>query len=112
MKKVAIMITKPPHGKYLSSEGLRVATALTLYDMEIYVIAIDDGVYTFKKGVDMTTYEKHVDYLLESEMKIMLDEKDATERKISQKDVIEGVTVVPHEEIKNILSQCNTTLIF
>ena len=112
MKKVAVIIRKPPHGKYLSSEGLRVATALTLYDMEIFVIAIDDGIYTFLKNVDITTYKEHIDYLLESEIKIMLDENDTSERKISKDDVLEGISIVPHDEIMKRFSQCDVTLVF
>ena len=112
MKKVAVIIRKPPHGKYLSSEGLRVATALTLYDMEIFVVAIDDGVYTFLKDVDMSTYEEHIVYLLESEIKIILDENDAIERKISKEDVLEGISMMPHNEIMEIFSQCDVTLVF
>lgn len=112
MKKVAVIIRRPPHGKHLASEGLRVATALTLYDLEIFVIAIDDGVYTFLKNADMSTYREHVDYLLESEIKIMLDEDDVKKRSITGSDVIGNIIIAPHSEIIDTISQCNVTLVF
>ncbi|MGQ4891564.1 MAG: DsrE family protein [Candidatus Njordarchaeia archaeon] len=112
MKKVAVIIRSPPHGKYLSSEGLRIATALTLLDLDISVIAIEDGVYNFLKDVDMSTYKNHLDYLFESGIKIILDEDSMTERGLTKADIIENATMVPHGEIVKTVSQCFTTLIF
>ncbi|HEW94177.1 hypothetical protein DRN87_02535 [Candidatus Geothermarchaeota archaeon] len=112
MRKVAVIIRTPPHGKYLSSEGLRIATALTLYDLDLYVIGVEDGVYNFLKDADKSTYEEHLEYLSESEVNILLDEDSIKERGLRKSDIIEKAAITPHEEIVDIISQCFTTLIF
>lgn len=112
MRKVAVIIKSPPHGKYLASEGLRIATALTLYEQEIYVIAISDGVYTFLKDAEKPTYETHIDVLIESEVKILIDEDDAQKRSVGRDDLIDGAELTQHNEIVGILSKCDATLVF
>ena len=112
MKKISIIIKSTPHSGCLVYDGLRVATALTLYEMDVKIIAIEDGVYAFLKNADIEAYKEFIDYLVESEIKILVDEEDAKKKGFSKNDFINEIIITPHKEIINIISNSDTTITF
>lgn len=109
-KKVTVILRKPPHGSLFSPEGLRVAVAVSASDTT--VVSLGDGVYTFLKNVDMALYQRHINFLKDSDTRILVDKHSLEERGLKKEDLIEDVEVVEHNEVLKALSEADATITF
>jgi tRNA 2-thiouridine synthesizing protein C len=48
--KVAVLMRKAPYGSVYTAEGLRTMMGIGVFEMDISVVFIDDGVYALVKG--------------------------------------------------------------
>jgi tRNA 2-thiouridine synthesizing protein C len=48
--KVAVVMRKAPYGSVYTAEGLRTLMGIAVFEMDISVIFMDDGVYALAKG--------------------------------------------------------------
>ena len=109
-KNIVIILRKPPHGSLFPAEGLRVAVAASASALQ--VVSISDSVYAFLKEVDMSLYKKHLEFLNEIEIPVLIDKDSMEERGLSKGDLVDGVTVKEHNEILRVLSEADATLTF
>ncbi len=109
-KKIVVIIRKPPHGTLYPAEGLRVAVAVST--SEATVVTLGDGVYTFLKETDKTLYQRHLDFLKDAEIPIIIDKESLEERGLKSENLIEQVTVKEREEVLKILAEADVTLTF
>lgn len=110
-EKIVVILRKPPHGSMFAAEGLRVAVALS-GRLETTVVSIEDSVYAFLKNMDTTIYKKHLDFLKEIEVPILLDSDSLKERRLSKEDLLDAVEVKQHSEILDTLSEADATITF
>lgn len=109
-KKIVVILRKPPHGSLYPAEGLRVAVAVSA--SETKVVSIGDSVYAFLKETDMTLYKHHLDFLLETEIPVLIDKDSLDTRGLTQGNLVDGVKVEEHNEILNIMAEADATLTF
>ncbi|GAG43349.1 unnamed protein product [marine sediment metagenome] len=109
-KNIVVILRKPPHGSLFPAEGLRVAVAASASPLQ--VVSIGDSVYAFLKKVDRSLYKKHLEFLNEIEIPVLLDKDSMEERGLVKEDLVEGVIVKEHREILSVLSEADTTLTF
>jgi sulfur relay (sulfurtransferase) DsrF/TusC family protein len=76
------------------------------------VVSIGDGAYAFLKETDMSLYRHHLDFLKEAEIPVILDRASLEERGLTEKDLVEVVTVKEHGEILGIIAEADATLTF
>ena len=50
--KVAMLMRKAPYGTVYPAEGFRAMMGIAVFEMDICVVFLDDGVYTLLKGQD------------------------------------------------------------
>ena len=109
-KKILVILRKPPHGSLYPAEGLRVAVAVSASDTK--VVSIGDSVYAFVKETDMMLYKHHLDFLLETEIPVLIDKESLDTRGLTQADLVDGVTVKEHRGIIEAMAEADATLIF
>jgi len=109
-KKILVILRKPPHGSLYPAEGLRVAVAVSASDTK--VVSIGDSVYAFVKETDMMLYKHHLDFLLETEIPVLIDKESLETRGLTHGDLVDGVTVKEHSEIIKTIAEADATLIF
>lgn len=109
-KTIVIILRKPPHGSLYPAEGLRVAVAVSA--SETKVVSIGDSVYAFLKEVDMTLYKHHLDFLKETEIPVFIDKDSLEERGLTERDLVDAVTVKERKEILNVIAGADATLTF
>lgn len=109
-KNIVVILKKPPHGSLFPAEGLRVAVAASASALQ--VVGIGDSVYAFLKEADMALYQKHLEFLTEIGIPVLLDKGSMDERGLVEDDLVEDVTVTEHSEILRILSEADVTLTF
>jgi tRNA 2-thiouridine synthesizing protein C len=54
---VAILMRKAPYGSVYTAEGLRSMMGIGVFEMDINVLFVDDGVYALIKGQDPSALE-------------------------------------------------------
>jgi tRNA 2-thiouridine synthesizing protein C len=52
MNTVAVVMRKAPYGSVYTAEGFRTLMGIAVFEMDISVVFMDDGVYTLLKGQD------------------------------------------------------------
>lgn len=57
MKKVTVLMRKAPYGSVYSAEGFRAIMGLGVFEMDVRVAFVDDGVYVLLKGQDPSKLE-------------------------------------------------------
>ena len=109
-KGIVVILRKPPHGSLFPAEGLRVAVAVSA--SEAKVVSIEDSVYAFLKDADTTLYKRHLDFLKETEVPVLIDKDSLEERGLTEGDPMDGVTVKEHSEILDVITEADVTLTF
>jgi len=107
---MTIVLRKPPHGSMYPAEGLRLGVAC--YRLDPTVIAIDDGVFTYLKDTDKTVYQKHIDFLIECEIPLLVDKASLEKRGLSKSDLIDGVEITETNIIQEKIRGSFTSLLF
>lgn len=114
MKKVAIIIRRPPLGTVRASEALRVAVGQTLSDNDVVVAFTDDGVWAATplkpemiRGPEL---KKHIEALRMLGHRLVADEDALRNRGFPP--VIEGIEVKKRQELFETLSQADAVLVF
>ena len=114
MKKVAIIIRRPPLGTVRASEALRVAVGQTLSDNDVTVTFTDDGVWAATplkpemiRGPEL---KKHIEALKMLGHHLMADEDSLRARGLPP--VMEGIEVKKRQELFEIITQADAVLVF
>jgi len=110
-KKVIMLLKRAPHGTLYPVEGLRMSVALS-GDLEPTTVVLNDAVYTFLKTSDRLMADPHIKFLTEIDLEIIVDKKSLDERGISEEDLVEQVTVKGHDEILQLIAECDLVIPF
>jgi predicted peroxiredoxin len=110
MVNVIVEISRPPFGHEHTFAGLYVASASLSKMMDVIVVLRGDGVYTGRKGqiaplekIHLPSTEEQVSDILELDGRVVADKSAMEMRGIGDDELIDGIEIVPPEEIRNII---------
>lgn len=120
VKSIVIMCDQSPIGKNTAAESLRFASGLiSLSDLEMKVVFIDDAVYFFNKNInpkavnrdDFTTIMRIAKL---SDLDIYLLDQSLKERGLEESDLIsyENLKIIGLKEIAQFINNADTSIRF
>ena len=118
MDTVAIVMRKAPYGSVYTAEGFRTMMGIAVFEMDISVVFMDDGVYALLAGqdpgqLDMKPLGDGFPMLRDFDVeKFYVHDESLAERGLTTKDLVMEVEVVSGTQIAEILEQAGKVLPF
>ena len=116
--KVAVLMRKPPYGSVYTAEGFRTIMGVGVFEMDISVVFVDDGVYALVKNqnpeqLDMKPLGDGFPMLADFGVnKFIVHDESLAERGLTGADLVLPVEVVSGAEIAEILEEAGKVLPF
>lgn len=116
--KVAVLMRKAPYGSVYTAEGLRTLMGIGVFEMDISVVFMDDGVYALVKNqnpaaLDMKPLGDAFPMLGEMGVKrFYVHDQSLAERGLEAADLVLPATVVGSAEIAQVLQDSTKVLPF
>lgn len=116
--KVAVLMRKAPYGSVYTAEGLRTLMGIGVFEMDISVVFMDDGVFALNKGqnpakLDMKPLGDAFPMLGDMGVKrFYVHDQSMAERGLTTDDLVIPVAVVSAAEIAQILQDSGKVLPF
>ncbi len=116
--QVAILMRKAPYGTVYTAEGLRTLMGIGVFEMDISVLYVDDGVYALVKGQDPQALDMKplgdafpalVDFGV---TKFYAHDESLAERGLTREDLVLDVQVVDGAKIAEIMASCGKVVPF
>ena len=116
--EVAILMRKAPYGSVYTAEGFRSMMGIGVFEMDISVLFVDDGVYALVKGQDPTALDMKpigdgfpmlADFGV---TKFYVHDGSLAERGLSREDLVMDVEIVDNERAARILDSNGLVLPF
>ena len=118
MDTVAVLMRKAPYGSVYTAEGFRTIMGVAVFEMDISVVFVDDGVYALVAGqdpqkLDMKPLGDGFPMLRDFEVsRFYVHDESLAERGLTTDDLVMDVEVVNGERIAEILEQAHKVLPF
>ena len=118
MDTVAVLMRKAPYGSVYTAEGFRTIMGVAVFEMDISVVFIDDGVYALVAGqapekLDMKPLGDGFPMLRDLDVsKFYVHDESLAERGLTTDDLVMEVEVVSGAQIAEILEQAHKVLPF
>ena len=118
MDSVAILMRKAPYGSVYTAEGFRTMMGIAVFEMDISVVFMDDGVYALLAGqdpgqLDMKPLGDGFPMLRDFDVeKFYVHDESLAERGLTTEDLVMEVEVVNGAQIAEILDQAGKVLPF
>lgn len=118
MKRVGVLLRTAPYGSVYAAEGYRAIMGLGVFEMEVVVIFMDDGVYNLVKGqnpvrLEMKPLGEGFPMLPDFEVnRFYAHDVSLAERGLSTDDLVMDVEVADSAGIANLLESCDAILPF
>jgi tRNA 2-thiouridine synthesizing protein C len=115
---VAILMRKPPYGSVYTAEGFRTVMGLAVFEMDISIVFLDDGVYTLLKNqnpqkLDMKPLGDGFPMLTEFDVKkLYVHDESLRERGLTTDDLLMNVEVIDSAQVAEILEAAGKVLPF
>jgi tRNA 2-thiouridine synthesizing protein C len=115
---VAILMRKAPYGSVYTAEGLRSMMGIGVFEMDINVIFVDDGVYALLKdqdpsALDMKSLGDSFPMLTEFGVtKFFVHEPSLKERGLAADDLVMDVELVDDTKTAELLASSGPVLPF
>jgi tRNA 2-thiouridine synthesizing protein C len=115
---VAILMRKAPYGSVYTAEGFRTMMGIAVFEMNISVVFLDDGVYTLLKGqnpekLDMKPLGDGFPMLREFDVeKFYVHDESLRERGLTTDGLLMDVEVVDSAQVAEILESAGKVLPF
>jgi tRNA 2-thiouridine synthesizing protein C len=116
--QVAVLMRQAPYGSVYTAEGFRTLMGVAVFEMEINVVFMDDGVYALKKNqrpekLDMKPLGEGFPMLSEFEtVKIYVHDESLTERGLTPDDLVMPAEVINSVQVAQILDAAGAVLPF
>lgn len=116
--KVAVLMRKAPYGSVYIAEGFRSAMGLGVFEMDVRVIFVDDGVYALVKdqdpaGLDMKSLGEGFPMLTDFGIKeFYVHDRSLADRGLTTDDLVMDVEVVDGVTIARLLAESGVVLPF
>jgi tRNA 2-thiouridine synthesizing protein C len=118
-KKLLIISRRPPYGSNLSREALDVALAAAVYDQEIGILFMDDGVFQLLENQNPEDIEqKNIASILPALSLYGIDtiyvHKESLEDRALKRNelVLDGIKILTNDDVKKLLDQQDHLLSF
>ena len=118
MDTVAILMRKAPYGSVYTAEGFRTMMGIAVFEMDISVVFMDDGVYALLAGqdprqLDMKPLGDGFPMLRDFDVeKFYVHDDSLAERGLTPEDLVMEVEVVSGAQIAEILETAGKVLPF
>jgi tRNA 2-thiouridine synthesizing protein C len=118
MNTVAVVMRKAPYGSVYTAEGFRTLMGIAVFEMDISVVFMDDGVYTLLKGqdpskLDMKPLGDGFPMLTEFGVsRFYVHDESLQERGLTTDDLGMDVEVISGAEIAQVLETASKVLPF
>ena len=118
MDKVAVLMRKAPYGSVYTAEGFRTIMGIAVFEMDISVVFVDDGVYALVKGqnpekLDMKPLGDGFPMLTEFDVnKFYVHDQSLAERGLKATDLVIDVEIVDSAQIAQVLESAGHVLPF
>ena len=115
---VAIVMRKAPYGSVYTAEGFRTIMGIAVFEMDISVVFMDDGVFALLKDqnpaeFDMKPLGDGFPMLRDFDVeKFYVHDESLSERGLTPDDLVMQVEVVDGAQIANLLETAGTVLPF
>ena len=116
--KVAVLMRKAPYGSVYTAEGLRTIMGIAVFEMDVRLVFIDDGVLSLVKGQDPAGLDMKplgVAFPGLADMGVTefyVHDGSLAERGLTPDDLVVPVHVVSAEQIAGILQDAGKVLPF
>lgn len=116
--QVAILMRKAPYGTVYTAEGLRTLMGIGVFEMDISVLYVDDGVYALLKGqdpqaLDMKPLGDAFPSLADFGVtKFYVHDASLAERGLTRADLVLDAEIVDGARIAEIMSVCGKVVPF
>lgn len=118
MDTVAVLMRKAPYGSVYTAEGFRTIMGVAVFEMDISVVFMDDGVYALLAGQDPGKFDMKplgdgFPMLRDFDVsKFYVHDESLAERGLTTQDLVMEVEVVSGAQIAGILEQAGKVLPF
>jgi tRNA 2-thiouridine synthesizing protein C len=115
---VAVLMRKAPYGSVYTAEGFRTIMGIAVFEMDIRVIFMDDGVYALVEGqnpakLDMKPLGEGFPMLRDFDVeRFYVHDESLAERGLTPDDLVMEVEVVSGAQIAKILETAGKVLPF
>ena len=115
---VAVLMRKAPYGSVYTAEGFRSMMGIGVFEMDINVVFVDDGVYALVKGqdpakLDMKPLGDGFPMLPDFDVhKFYVHDRSLAERGLTPDDLVMDVEIVDDERVAQILRSSGIVLPF
>lgn len=116
--QVAVLMRKAPYGSVYTAEGFRSIMGVGVFEMDVRVIFIDDGVYALVKGqdpagLDMKSLGDGFPMLPDFGItKFYVHDHSLAERGLTPDDLVMDVEEVDGNAVARLLAESGTVLPF
>jgi tRNA 2-thiouridine synthesizing protein C len=116
--KVAILMRKAPYGSVYTAEGFRTMMGIAVFEMDIDIVFIDDGVYALCKGqdpgqLDMKPLGDGFPMLKEFDVEnFYVHGASLAERGLTSEDLLMEVEIIDGAQVAEVLDAAGTILPF
>lgn len=118
-KKILLISRKPPYGTSTAREAVDIALAASVYDQDIGILFIDDGVFQLLKGQQSAHIDqKNIASILPALTlygieNIYVDQESLDNRALKIDELIlENLQLLNNKDVKNLLNQQDQLLSF
>lgn len=118
-KKLLIISRRPPYGNNLAREALDVALATAVYDQDIAILFMDDGVFQLLENQNPEDIaQKNIASILPALSLYGIDtiyahKKSLEERAVEKNElVLNDIKILTNEDVKKLLDQQDHLLSF
>jgi tRNA 2-thiouridine synthesizing protein C len=118
MDSVTVVMRKAPYGSVYTAEGFRTLMGIAVFEMDINVVFLDDGVYALLKNqapdkLDMKPLGEGFPMLREFDVdKFFVHDESLAERGLTVEDLVIDVEVVDGARIAQMLETAGKVLPF
>ncbi len=118
MSGIVVMMRKAPYGSVYTAEGFRTIVGIAVFELEISVVFVDDGVYALARGqdpskLDMKPLGDGFPTLAEFGVtQFFVHDQSLAERGLTAKDLVMGAAIVDSARIAQILETAGKVLPF
>ena len=116
--QIAVLMRKAPYGSVYTAEGFRSIMGIGVFEMDISVIFVDDGVYALIKGqnpakLDMKSLGDAFPMLPDFGVtKFYVHDQSLSERGLTVDDLVIDVEILDDAGVARILEECGAVLPF
>lgn len=117
-KTIVIAIRKAPYGLMYGFEALRAIMGISIFEMSVVPVLMDDGVFTLMRDQDPSaigmnpisdSFENLDDFGVHA---VYAHHESLTSRGLSEKDIVTGITIINTDEIRRIFDSADLILPF